>query len=49
MSKPISKHLVDGDNLDILQEYIPTETVDLIYLTRHSIPAVLTTCYSKTK
>jgi site-specific DNA-methyltransferase (adenine-specific) len=33
MSKPISKNtLFYGDNLDILQEYIPTETVDLIYL-----------------
>jgi site-specific DNA-methyltransferase (adenine-specific) len=33
MSKPITRNtLFYGDNLDILQEYIPTETVDLIYL-----------------
>ena len=33
MIKPLTKNtLYCGDNLDILREYIPDESVDLIYL-----------------
>ena len=37
-----------GDNLAIMREYIPDESVDLVYLETHlSTPTAITTCCSR--
>jgi hypothetical protein len=45
--KPITRNsLFYGNNLQILREHVPDESVDLIYLTRRSIATGLITCSS---
>ncbi len=49
-AKPITENtLFYGDNLKVLREYIPDESVDLIYLDPRSIPIATITFYSKMK
>ena len=46
--KPITENtLFYGDNLFILREHIPSESVDLIYLDPRLIQAGIITCYLK--